>query len=188
PRGMEEGNLPDLIVIDGGPGQLNRVQQVFDELNVVGIDLVSLAKSRDKKRPGWETAWGEDAQRTDERIFLPGRDEPITLDQRSPALYLLMRIRDEAHRFAITFHRQLRGKSQLSISLDSVPGVGPTKKKALIRKFGSPRGVKLAALDELKQVEGINEKLAQAIFDHFEQDRAELQAREAAKRAKAAEK
>lgn len=187
-RGMEEGNLPDLIVIDGGPGQLNRVQQVFDELNVVGIDLISLAKSRDKKRPGWETAWGEDAQRTAERIFLPGREQPITLDQRSPALYLLMRIRDEAHRFAITFHRQLRGKSQISSSLDSVPGVGPKKKKALIRKFGSPRGVKLAALDELKQVEGINEKLAQAIFDHFEQDRAELQAREAAKRAKAAEK
>jgi excinuclease ABC subunit C len=102
-RGMEEGSLPDLVVIDGGLGQLSRVQKVFDEMNVVGIDLVSLAKSRDRKRPGWETAWSEEAEVSGpgERIFLPGRPEPVTLDQRSPALFLLMRIRDEAHRFAL---------------------------------------------------------------------------------------
>lgn len=180
-RGMAEGNLPDLIVIDGGTGQLNRVQQVFDDMNVVGIDLISLAKSRDKKRPGWETAWTEDAKRTDERIFVPGREEPITLDQRHPALFLLMRIRDEAHRFAITFHRQQKGKSAIKSSLDSVPGVGPKKKKALIRKFGSPRGVKLAGLAELQEVEGINAALAELIFRHFEQDRAEILAKESAK-------
>jgi excinuclease ABC subunit C len=185
-RGMEEGSLPDLIVIDGGVGQLGRVQKVFDELNVVGIDLIALAKSRDRKRPGWETAWSEDAEikHTNERIFLPGREEPITLDQRHPALFLLMRIRDEAHRFAITFHRQLKGKSTIKSALDAIPGVGPKKKKALIRKFGSPRGVKLATLVELQQVPGINAKLAQQIFQHFAQDRAEILAREAAKAAR----
>jgi excinuclease ABC subunit C len=176
-RGLAEGNLPDLIVIDGGQGQLARVQKVFDEMNVVGIDLVALAKSRHKKRPGWETAWAEEGVTTDERIFMPGREEPITLDQRSPALFLLMRIRDEAHRFAITFHRKLKGKAAIKSSLDSVPGVGPKKKKALIKRFGSPRGVKLASVDELTQVEGINEKLARVIFEHFEQDRAELAAK-----------
>lgn len=170
-RGLAEQSLPDLIVIDGGAGQLSRVQKVFDEMNVIGIDLIALAKGRDKKRPGWETAWQEDAQRTDERIFLPGREEPITLDQRSPALFLLMRIRDEAHRFAITFHRKQKRKSSLLSSLDDIPGVGPKKKRALIKRFGSPKGVKLASLDDLRQVGGINEKLAQSIYDHFAPDR-----------------
>ena len=180
-RGMDDGNLPDLIVIDGGLGQLNRVQQVFDDMNVVGIDLISLAKSRDKKRPGWETGWKEDAKHTDERVFVPGRSEPITLDQRHPALFMLMRIRDEAHRFAITFHRQQKRKATIKSSLDSIPGVGPKKKKALIRKFGSPRGVKLAGLEDLQQAEGISAKLAQVIFSHFEQDRTELLQKQAAK-------
>ena len=173
-RGLAEGNLPDLIVLDGGAGQLGRVQAVFDEMNVVGIDLVALAKSRNKKRPGWESAWQDESVATDERIFMPGREEPITLDQRSPALFLLMRIRDEAHRFAITFHRKLKGKSAIKSSLDSVPGVGPKKKKALIRKFGSPKGVKLASIEELMTVEGINAKIANVIHEHFEQDRAEI--------------
>jgi excinuclease ABC subunit C len=95
-----------------------------------------------------------------------------------------MRIRDEAHRFAITFHRQLKGKSTIKSALDAVPGVGPKKKKALIRKFGSPRGVKLATLEELQQVPGVNARLAQTIFEHFETDRAEILTREAAKAAK----
>ncbi|MBZ0137143.1 MAG: excinuclease ABC subunit UvrC [Planctomycetes bacterium] len=180
-RGLTEGVLPDLIVLDGGAGQLSRVQAVFDEMNVVGIDLVALAKSRRKKRPGWETGWQEEGEATDERIFMPGREEPITLDKRSPALFLLMRIRDEAHRFAITFHRRLKSKATVQSSLDSVPGVGPKKKKALIRKFGSPRGVKLASIDDLTTAEGISAKIAGVIFAHFEQDRAELLAKEAAK-------
>jgi excinuclease ABC subunit C len=171
-RGIQEGNLPDLVVIDGGPGQLNRVQKVFDEMNVIGIDLIALAKSRDKKRPGWESAWQDEGKHTDERIFLPGREEPITLDQRSPALFLLMRIRDEAHRFAITFHRKQKRKSSLHSSLDDVPGIGPKKKRALIKHFGSPKGVKVATLEELRAVEGISEKLAAAIYNAFTAERA----------------
>ncbi|MDC1142691.1 excinuclease ABC subunit UvrC [Planctomycetota bacterium] len=187
-RGMKEGNLPDLIVIDGGLGQINRVQEVFDELNVVGIDLISLAKGRNKKRPGWESNWQEEGEQTKERIFLPGQSEPIELDQRSPALFLLMHIRDEAHRFAIAFHRKQKQKSGIKSSLDSIPGVGPKKKKALIHNFVSPRGVKLATFEELRLVDGITDKLARVIFDHLTEERTSILKREAEKAAKAAQK
>lgn len=180
-RARKEESYPDLIVIDGGPGQLNRVQKVFEEFNIVGIDLIGLAKSRDKSEPGWETSYSGKRKLTDERIFVPGNPEPITLDQRSPALFLLMRIRDEAHRFAITFHRELARKAAVASGLDSIDGIGPKRKKALIKKFGSPKGVKLASVEELAQVEGISRAVAQRIFEHFTQERAEIQAREAAK-------
>jgi excinuclease ABC subunit C len=167
-RGLTEGNLPDLIVIDGGKGQLSRVQQVFDELNIVGIDLIALAKSRRKGQAGWETGWTEEAaELKPERVFLPGQDDPLILDARSQALLLLMRIRDEAHRFAVTFHRKQKRKSNLRSSLDDVPGVGPKKKRALIKHFGSPKAVREANAEELTKVEGISPKLAQAITEHF---------------------
>ncbi|MBX3458449.1 MAG: excinuclease ABC subunit UvrC [Planctomycetes bacterium] len=173
-RALEDGVVPDLVVIDGGAGQLGRVQEVFDELNIIGIDLVALAKARDRKRPGWETAWQETPEQKPERVFVPGRDEPLVLPAHSPALHLLMRVRDEAHRFAITFHRKQKRKSNLGSSLDDIPGVGPKKKRALIKRFGSPKGVKLASLDELRAVEGINEKLAAAIFEAFAAEREKL--------------
>jgi len=174
-RGLGEGGLPDLIVIDGGPGQLGRVQKVFEEMNIVGIDLISLAKSRDRSAPAWDKEGDQNVQ-TKERVFVPGSDEPIVLDSRSPALFLLMRIRDEAHRFAITFHRLQNRREGVSSSLDSIAGVGPKKKRALIRKFGSPKGVKLASVEELQQTEGINAKLAQVIFDALATERAHLKA------------
>ncbi len=184
-RGLAEGGLPDLIVIDGGPGQLGRVQKVFDELNVIGIDLISLAKSRDRSAPAWDRHSDKEV-RTAERVFVPGRPEPITLDPRSPALFLLVRIRDEAHRFAITFHRLQKRREGVSSSLDSIAGVGPRKKRALIRHFGSPNAVKLATLEQLRAAPGINTKLAQVIFDTLAGDRAELMARQAAKAARPA--
>ncbi len=180
-RARKEESYPDLIVIDGGAGQLNRVQKVFEEFNIVGIDLIGLAKSRDKSEPGWETSYSAKRKLTDERIFVPGNPEPITLDQRSPALFLLMRIRDEAHRFAITFHRELARKAAVASGLDSIDGIGPKRKKALIKKFGSPKGIKLASIEELATVEGISRAVAQRIFEHFTQERAEILAREAAK-------
>lgn len=174
-RGLAEGGLPDLIVIDGGPGQLGRVQKVFEDMNIVGIDLISLAKSRDRSAPAWDKE-GEQRAQTKERVFVPGSEQPIELDPRSPALFLLMRIRDEAHRFAVTFHRLQKRRQGVGSSLDNIPGVGPKKKKALIRHFGSPKAVKLANIEQLQQAEGINAKLAQAIYNALAEERAKLQA------------
>ena len=103
---------------------------------------------------------GAENVRTDERIFVPGRDEPITLDQRSPALYLLMRIRDEAHRFAVTYHRVVRAKRSVQSALDTIPGIGPKRKKALLRKFGSLKAVRDATVDEVAATPGFTLKLA----------------------------
>ena len=182
-RARKEESYPDLIVIDGGLGQLGRVQKVFEELNIVGIDLIGLAKSRDKSEPGWESGYSAKRKLTDERIFVPGSSEPITLGQRSPALFLLMRIRDEAHRFAITFHRELARKAAIESGLDSIEGIGPKRKKALVKKFGSPKGVKLASADDLASVEGISHPVARRIFEHFATERAEILARQAAQNA-----
>ncbi|MCK6440169.1 MAG: helix-hairpin-helix domain-containing protein, partial [Planctomycetes bacterium] len=168
-RAGKEGEFPDLIVIDGGAQQLARVQKVFDELNVVGVDLIGLAKSRDKSGPASKQRYSSHApqQITDERVFLPGKDEPVTLNQKSPELFMLMRLRDEAHRFAIRYHRELSRKSALTSGLDAVPGIGPKRKKALIKHFGSPAMVKEASVDDLMKVEGVTEKLARAIHEHF---------------------
>jgi len=167
-RGLDDGVLPELVVIDGGPGQLGRVQKVFDQLNVIGIDLCSLAKSRDRSAPAWDRERAGDAVKP-ERVYVPGRAEPIVLDARSPALFLLMRVRDEAHRFAVAFHRKLNRRTGVGSVLDAIPGVGPRRKRALIRRFGSPRGVRQAGVDELAQVEGISEKLARLIHETLAQ-------------------
>ena len=102
---------------------------------------------------------------------------------KSPALFLLMRIRDEAHRFAITFHRELARKAAIESGLDSIEGIGPKRKKALVKKFGSPKGVKLASADDLASVEGISHPVARRIFEHFATERAEILARQAAQNA-----
>jgi len=102
-----------------------------------------------------------------EEVFVPGRVEPILLPRESPALQLLQRIRDEAHRFAITFHRQKRGKAMTVSALDGVPGLGESKRKALLAEFGSVKGIKAATLDELTGAKGIGPSLAAAIVRHF---------------------
>ncbi|HEY6837609.1 MAG TPA: excinuclease ABC subunit UvrC [Geobacteraceae bacterium] len=158
-RPGEEDDRPDLIVVDGGIGQLNILCRVLEELNVEGVAAASLAKSRVRKGM-MET----EVRRTDERVFLPGRKNPVVLRQNSPPLLLLARIRDEAHRFAITYHKKLRGKSALASSLDEVPGIGPRRKKALLRHFGSLKGVGKASREELVQVDGISGELADAIW------------------------
>ncbi len=174
-RARAEDDFPDLVVIDGGAGQLGRVLKVLDELNIVDLDVIALAKSRDKGDAGWETSWRGPRKWSGERVFLPGRDEPLALDPHSPALFLLMRVRDEAHRFALRYHRELARKNAIASGLDSIAGVGPRRKKALIKRFGSPRGVKLAGLEELRSVPGITPELARRIFDHFTPERAGLQ-------------
>ncbi len=156
-RGLDETDLPDLIVIDGGKGQLERVVQVMQQLNIVDIDVIGLAKQRRRQHQGRTVV-------TDERIFRPGDGDPLVLKQDSPENYLLVRIRDEAHRFAINYHRQLRRRRTLESSLEKMPGIGPKRRQLLLRHFRSPQRVAAASLEELMQVPGIGAKGAAQII------------------------
>ncbi len=149
----EKGLWPDLVLLDGGKGQLSTALEVFEELGVTEQPIAAIAKGPDR-----------DAGR--ERIFLPER-QPILLPPRDPLLYFIQRLRDEAHRFAIGSHRLGRKKAMAASPLDEVPGIGAKRKKALLLHFGSARGVSRAGLNDLMQVEGISETVAQKIYDHF---------------------
>jgi excinuclease ABC subunit C len=151
--GGRDESWPDLIVIDGGKGQLGVAEKVLAEQEVEGVALVSIAKGPDRN-----------AGRED--FYLPGR-APFSLPERDPVLYYLQRLRDEAHRFAIGTHRARRSKAIGQSPLDEIEGVGPKRKKALLLKFGSARGVARAGLADLQRVDGISEAMAQAIYDHF---------------------
>ncbi len=132
---------PDLLLIDGGKGQLNAVVEVMEELDMTGIPVAGLAK---------EHEW----------LYVPGQSEPIVLPPNSAALHLVMRIRDEAHRFAISYHRQRRGKAMVHSALDALAGVGPVRKKRLLTAFGSLAAIKRASVDELAAVKGMTPALA----------------------------
>ena len=145
---------PDVVLIDGGKGQLSAVKESLEELGALErTTLVAIAKGPDRNA-GRET------------FFMPGRD-PFTLPPRTPALYYLQRLRDEAHRFAIGKHRAKRKKQMTANPLDGIPGIGPSRKKALLAHFGSGKAVKSAAAAELSQVEGVSQKLAKQIYDYF---------------------
>jgi len=135
---------PDLVIIDGGKGHLGAALQVFLELGITNIPLSSLAKEN-------------------EEIFLPYTPEPIILPRDSQGLFLVQRIRDEAHRFAITFHRERRSKTNLRSVIDDIPGIGPRRRRMLLRKFGSVRGIKDAAIDDIAAVPGMTRKLAEKV-------------------------
>lgn len=151
-------DAPDLIIVDGGIGQLGILSAVMEELGITGIDLAGLAKSRVESSMS-----GAALQRSEERVFLPGRKNPVLLRQNSPALLLLARIRDEAHRFAITYHRQVRGKSALNSALDQINGVGEVLRKRLFERFGSVQGIREAPLEQLVMVKGVTAELAARI-------------------------
>jgi excinuclease ABC subunit C len=136
--------LPDLVVIDGGLGQVNAARAVMDQFGLHDMPVIGLAKER-------------------EEIFLPGLAQPLVLPANSQALYLLQRLRDEAHRFAVTYHRKLRAKSQTKSVLDELPGVGPARKRALLRVFGSTRQMRSATVEEIAAVPGISRNLAASI-------------------------
>jgi len=150
---------PDLIVVDGGIGQLGILSAVLRELGVDGIDLAGLAKSRLISDMA-----GEELERSDERVFLPGRKNPVVLRQNSAPLLLLARVRDEAHRFAITYHRKLRGEAALASALDGIPGIGPARRKALLARFGTVSGIMGATVEELLAVKGVTKALAEEIL------------------------
>jgi excinuclease ABC subunit C len=149
----DEEHWPDLVLIDGGQGQLEVARQVLTELGLDDIGLVGIAKGPDR-----------DAGR--ERFFMPDKP-PFSLEPRDPVLYFLQRLRDEAHRFAIGTHRTRRSADITRSALDEVPGIGASRKRALLHHFGSARAVGAATLEDIKSVAGISDALAQKIHDHF---------------------
>jgi excinuclease ABC subunit C len=157
-RAKEEGSYPDLLVVDGGKGQLNVALEVLRELGISEMDAVALAKMRVERAPQ-----SPELVRSEERVFLPGRKNPVILKRNSTALFLLQRVRDEAHRFAITYHRTLRQRERLRSVLDSIPGVGPLRRKRLLRHFGSVQRIREANVDDLAHVPGISAALAAQI-------------------------
>ncbi|MGH9115585.1 MAG: excinuclease ABC subunit UvrC, partial [Acidimicrobiales bacterium] len=138
---------PQLLLVDGGKGQLGVAVNVLEELGLdEEIPVASLAKQF-------------------EEVYLPGRPEPLRIPRTSEALYLLQQIRDEAHRFAITYHRSLRGKRMTASALDGTPGLGPARKKRLIRELGGPNAVKAASLETLEALPWLPDAVAKAVFE-----------------------
>ena len=158
-RGKEDADLPDLIVVDGGKGQLAMALTAMAELGIEDVDAVGLAKMRVQA-----AARSAEIERSEERVFLPGQSNPVILRHNSNALFLLQRVRDEAHRFAITYHRKLRSRQTLYSALDRIPGVGGARKRALLRAFGSVKRIGAATLEELLQIPLMNERIAQDIL------------------------
>jgi excinuclease ABC subunit C len=144
---------PNLVVIDGGKGQLNRAVEVMGELGVHGVKVVSLAKRM-------------------EEVFLPGRAEPIVIPRGAESLYLLQQIRDEAHRFALTYHQLKRGKRMTRSALDGIPGLGPGRRKQLLKHFGSVKQVRQASLEDLYAVPSLPKKVAEAVHEALTQNKA----------------
>ena len=151
-----QGSWPDLVLIDGGMGQLNIAQGVLNELGIADVAIVGIAK-------------GPDRNAGRERFFMPGRP-PFSLDPRDPVLYFLQRLRDEAHRFAIGTHRARRTKALGRSPLDEIAGIGARRKQALLHHFGSARAVARAGLGELERVGGVSKTVAKKIYDHFHAD------------------
>ena len=140
---------PQLFIVDGGKPQVNAAQAVFDELGIVDVQLIGLAKRL-------------------EEVWIPDDDEPLILPRNSEGMYLLQQIRDEAHRFAITYHRQQRSKRMRASVLDDIPGLGPTRRTDLVKHFGSVKKLKEATQEEIQQVKGVGPKLAEVIFQHLQ--------------------
>jgi excinuclease ABC subunit C len=141
--------LPDLLIVDGGKGQLSVAVEVLQGHDLLDtVPVVGLAKQR-------------------EEIFVPGRPKPVLLPRRSQGLFLVQRVRDEAHRFAITHHRRRRRRAGIASQLDSIPGVGPARRKALLKAFGSLDGIRAATVEQLAAVPGIPQQVALAVKENL---------------------
>ena len=156
-RAIAEDDLPDFVLIDGGKGQLNVASAVFKDLGIEDLPRAGIAKARTKEEG-----------RTAERFFVPGRMNPILLKQNGAVVKLMAQIRDEAHRFAITYHRKLRNKSTLSTTLTDIPGVGPKRARALLKTLGSIARIKESDVAAITGVPGFNEQLARAVVSHLQ--------------------
>lgn len=137
---------PNLVVIDGGKGQLNRAVEIMKELGIEGVTTIALAKRM-------------------EEVFVPDRTDPIQIPRTSEALYLLQHIRDEAHRFALAYHRLRRGKKMTRSALDEIPGLGEARRKRLLKHFGSVKRTRQASLDDLYRVPGLPKPVAEAVYE-----------------------
>ena len=133
-------------MIDGGKGQLNRAVEVMDELGVNEVSVASLAKRM-------------------EEVYVPGRTDPIVIPRGSESLYLLQHLRDEAHRFAVTYHRKRRGKRMTQSALDNIAGLGEVRRKRLLRQFGSLKRIRAASLEDLYEVKGVPKTVAEAVYE-----------------------
>jgi len=162
-RCVLDGELPDLIVIDGGAQQLACAIEAREEAAAWDVPMIGLAKARSERTVG-----GRRRAATEERVFLEGAQAAIELPRHDTARHLLERVRDEAHRFAITYHRKERGR--LRSRLDSIPGLGPVKRKALLLRLGSVAGIREASVEEIASTPGIGATLAAVIRTHLERD------------------
>jgi excinuclease ABC subunit C len=159
PDGTEDGDgskrkfayPPSLIVIDGGPGQVEAAVRALADLGITDVAVCGLAKRL-------------------EEVWLPGEDSPVILPRTSEGLYLLQRVRDEAHRFAIAYHRAKRGAAQTVSELDSLPGLGPARRKALLRHFGSVRKLRAASAEQIAEIGGFGPRLAEAVAQALRHD------------------
>jgi len=149
--------MPDVLFVDGGKGQLSEAVSVLEKFELDWLKVVAVAKGR-ARRPGAE------------RLFLPGESRPLSLAADSPALLLIQQLRDEAHRFAITGHRQRRGKARRTSRLEEIPGLGPKRRRDLLKQFGGLQGVIAAGVDDLVKVHGISRRLAETIYNDLHAD------------------
>ncbi|MFQ6032684.1 MAG: helix-hairpin-helix domain-containing protein, partial [Candidatus Zixiibacteriota bacterium] len=144
----EKKEFPDLVLVDGGKGQLSTALETLNTLGIKSQNVIALAKRLDE-------------------VFLPEKSDSLMIPKGSASLKLLQRIRNEAHRFAIEYHRKLRKKRTIKSELDRIPGVGPARRKILLKHFGSVEKIKQAGLEVLQQTEGINKKVAENIYEYF---------------------
>ena len=156
-------DLPDLIVVDGGKGQLGVALTVLNELGIQGVDIIGLAKEALPLPAGRPSS----VRRDRDRVYLPNRKNPLYLDKHPKALFLLQRVRNEAHRFAVTYHRTLKEKEDFRSVLDDIPGIGVARKKALLTSFKDVKKIADASREELEKVPGMGENAAHKVFDYF---------------------
>lgn len=145
-RAKEENDLPALLVVDGGKGHLNKALKVLSDLNIATVDVIGLAKEEGRHDKG----------ATAEQVFLPNIKDPILLKRTSPILFLLQQIRDEAHRTAIAYHRKLRTKTTIKSTLEDITGIGPVKRKILLKHFGSLKKILEAKEEDFKSLSGLS--------------------------------
>ncbi len=161
-RARQEGELPDLVLVDGGKGQLNVAREAARTLGLEELDLAALAKGRDDERRVSRRKGS-----LEEQVFIPGRKNPVALGRNSSELFLLQRVRDESHRFAVRYHRELRKRANLQSVLEDIPGVGGKRKKSLLKHFGSLKRIREAAPEELAQARLIDSRTAEEVHLFF---------------------